>query len=374
MAGQLKRRGERTWLCRVYLGADSQTGKRRYLNKTIHGTKNDAQKWLNDALLRKDMGELVEASTMLMSEFLERWLETSVRLRVREASYATYRGIVKYYIVPALGGKRLADIRPVDIQALYVKLGKTKAAATVRIVHSTLVTAFKQAVRWQMLRSSPMSHVDGPRRDPKESKWLAIGEARRFLEAAKGDDLEALFAFALVSGCRPAEYLGLKWQDVDFATGLVTIQRNLVRRRNGDYYFSEPKTARSRRTLVLGVPLLKKLSDVRQRQNENRMRNRDVWNRLDLVFTNEIGSPLSFDSIRRRYKVVLERAGLPRDVKLYALRHSCASLLMTQGINPKIVSERLGHSDVGITLGIYTHVAPGLQEQVSKGLEDALFG
>jgi len=129
MAGQLKRRGERTWLARVYLGADSQTGKRRYLNKTIPGTKNDAQKWLNDALLRKDMDELVEASTMLMSEFMERWLETSVRLRVREASYGTYKGIVNYYINPALGGKRLADIRPVDIQTLYVKLGKTKAAA-----------------------------------------------------------------------------------------------------------------------------------------------------------------------------------------------------------------------------------------------------
>jgi len=219
-----------------------------------------------------------------------------------------------------------------------------------------------------------MSHVDGPRRDPKESKWLTIEEAKRFLESAKSDELEALFAFALVSGCRPAEYLGLKWQDIDFSSGLVTIQRNLVRRRNGEYYFSDPKSARSRRTLVLGLPILKKLSEVRQRQNENRMLNRDVWIRLDLVFTNEIGSPLSFDSIRRHYKAVLERAGLPRDVKLYGLRHSCASLLMSQGINQKIVSERLGHSDIGITLGIYSHVSRGLQEQVTKCLEDALFG
>jgi integrase len=373
MAGSIRKRGERRWLVRVALGADPRTGKRLTLAKTIHGTRADAQKWLNDALLRKDMGDLIQSSSMRLSELLDRWLVLAVKPRTREITWIRYKGQIEMNVIPKLGNIPLKNVRAIDIQQHLADLSRRLRPATVRLIHTLLVNAFKQALRWQLLRQNPMTFVDSPRNEPREMKAMTAAQAKEFLEAAKDDDFKTFFLFALLTGCRPGEIFALKWGDIDFASGIVTIQRNLVRRNNTTWYFSEPKSPRSRRSLKLTPRLVASLQDLRRRQAEVRMRNRKSWEDLDLVFTDSFGACVSIDRVRRRFKKLVKAAGLDRRLRLYDLRHSCASILTAQGCNPKIVSERLGHSTVKLTLDLYTHLAPGLQTQAGESLEKAIF-
>jgi integrase len=373
MAGQLIKRGERTWLVRVYLGSDSR-GKRRYLNKTIHGTRKDAQGWLNDALKRKDLGEEIGQSAMLCSEFFEKWLQAAVRHRVRERSLENYEYVIGHYVTGVLGREQISRVKPIDLQQLYSGLlARGLSAKTVGYVHVILGNAFKQAVRWGLIRSSPSDLVDPPRQERLEMRSLSAEDAKRMLAAVTDEHHRLILALAIASGARPCEYLALKWSDIDWQAGSVTIQRSLVWNRTGGWYFSEPKTARSRRSVPLPPPVMRSLSEHKRHQAEDRMLAGQDWQQLELVFARYDGLPLKLDEVRKSLDGALKAAGLKR-VRLYDLRHSCASILMASGINPKIVAERLGHTSTGITMDTYSHLSPGMQQQATDRLEEAVFG
>jgi integrase len=300
MAGQLIRRGERTWLVRVYLGSDSR-GKRRYLNKTIHGTRKDAQGWLNDALKRKDLGEAIGQSAMLCEEFFEDWLGSVIRQRVRETSLDSYTHIIRRYVLPTLGSRRLASVSPADLQRLYASLlARGLSAKTVGYVHVLVKNAFKQAVRWQMLRTSPAQLVDPPRQVRHEMKALSADEAKRMLAEVRDPRHRMALVTAVASGARPGEYMALKWSDVDWQAGCVTIQRSITWKRNKSrsWYFSEPKTASSRRRVPLPPAVMRQLAEHKRRQAEDRMLAGPDWQALDLVFSRFDGSPLRRDELR----------------------------------------------------------------------------
>jgi integrase len=153
----------------------------------------------------------------------------------------------------------------------------------------------------------------------------------------------------------------------------VTIQRSLIWRRNRhDWYFSEPKTARSRRTVPLPPGIMKSLTEYKRRQAKERLAAGVDWQNLDLVFARLDGSPVRLWDLRDNFEAALKAAGL-RHVRLYDLRHSCATILMAEGLHPKVVSERLGHASIALTLGVYSHVLPGMQEQATEKLEKAIF-
>jgi integrase len=169
--------------------------------------------------------------------------------------------------------------------------------------------------------------------------------------------------------------LALKWSDIDWQARTVTIQRALIwRYKPPRWYFSEPKTSRSRRTIPLSPALLKQLSEHKRRQGEERLRAGARWQQNALVFPKWHGGPQEPSTLRLWFQAALKRAALPTHFRLYDLRHSCASLLMAEGLNPKVVSERLGHSSVAITLDVYSHVLPGMQQEASERLENLLFG
>ena len=174
---------------------------------------------------------------------------------------------------------------------------------------------------------------------------------------------------------RPEEYFGLQWKDVDWKQGAVTVQRALIwRTKGGGWYFSETKTSRSRRTIPLPASMMAQLKEHKRRQAEIRMKLGPAYQIHDLVFATDEGGPLSIQNFTfRHFKPTLERAELSKDFTLYSLRHSCATLLLSAGENPKIVSERLGHSSVAITLDTYSHVLPHMQQSASDKLEKMLF-
>lgn len=376
MAGQIIKRGDRTWLVRIFMGRDAK-GKQTFHHKTIHGTKKDAEQYRNKAIREKDLGTFIEPSPITVDDYMKKWLETAARPRLRDNTYREYEGLLCRYVSPTLGGKRLSDVRPLDIQSLYTTMSeKNLSARTVRFTHSVLSSAFKQAVRWRMLLQNPCGSVELPRKVSQEMQSLTPIEAARFLAEAAGDRWVALFVLALATGLRPSEYFGLKWSDVDLEQGLVTVQRSLIWRsyKSGDWYFGEPKTPRSRRRIPLPDSVVRALIQHKRRQAEERLKEGAAYKNLDLIFATSEGQPLiRLNVIQKHFKPILERAKLPATLRLYDLRHTCATLLLAANENPKVVSERLGHSSITLTMDVYSHVLPDMQQGASDKLERILF-
>jgi len=219
-----------------------------------------------------------------------------------------------------------------------------------------------------------MTAIDTPRKEKKEVSAIGADHVRKFLAAAVAHKADLLFAVAFYSGARPCEYLGLKWGDLDLAGKKMTIQRSLKRRKAGGWYTVEPKTAKSRRSIPLIEPLLKGLAEHRTRQLEDRLKAGSAWQQHDFIFAADFGEPFRLYSVRYVYKKILKEAGLPNNFQLRISRHSCATALMSLGTNPKVVSERLGHSSVKITLDVYSHVSPGMQQEASEHVEKLFLG
>lgn len=371
--GQVIKRGEDKWLIRIFLGRDT-SGKRHYHSETFIGKKKKAEELMRGLLERKKLGEPLRQSEITFDQFLDQWLET-VKLRGRERTWLHYANIAQRYVRPDLGKRRLIDVMAADVTALYTTLsGRGLSAATVRYVHTLLTNAFKLALRREQVRKNPMLGVDPPRKESRELQSLDADQMRAFLRAAEARHKATLFALAFYTGARPCEYLALKWSDLDNQAGAVTLQRSMVWRETGDWYLTEPKTAASRRTIPLSAPLLAKLSEHRKQQLEEKLRAGKVWENHGFIFSNEIGQPFALRAIRHVFKRLLKDAGLPLTTRLYDARHSCASALIASGINSKVVSERLGHSKVNITLDTYTHVSAGMQKEASDQLDKAIFG
>ena len=371
MAGQIISRGERTWLVRVFLGRDSQTGKRKYHNKTIRGNRKDAQKYLNGVLRDMDLGTFVEPSAMTLGEYLDQWLESAAKPRLSARVFADYKYLLTLYVRPTLGNKKLADVRPLDIQSLYTQMqDRGLSARSVRYVNAVLSSALKQAVKWRILAQNPATLVELPKQSRKEMQSLSPEDAVKFLEVAAEDRYGLVFTLALITGMRPEEYLGLQWKDIDLQTGVLTVQRALIWRSTLGWYFSEPKTSGSRRSIPIPSSLTRALTDHKRRQAEERLKAGPKYQTHDLVFANSEGSPLMRRNlVRRHFKPILKRAGLHESIRLYDLRHSCATLLLAANENPKVVGERLGHASIRMTMDVYSHVLPSMQRAASDKLE-----
>ena len=375
MVGQIISRGERTWVVRVFLGRDSVIGKRRYYNHTIKGTKKDAQKYLNGVLREIDLGTFVEPSAILLDEYLDKWRESVTKQRVRAGTYIWYQDLLRLHVRPLLGKKTLSDIRPFDVQSVYANMQERGLSAkTVRYAHVVLSSSLKQAVKWRMLQQNPCDLVELPRQIQREMQALSPEEAARFLEVAATDKWSIIFNLALATGMRPEEYLGLQWKDVDLQNGGLTVQRALIWQSKEGWHFSEPKTPRSRRNIPVPPSVLRGLIEHKRKQAEHRLKKGQEYQNYDLVFATSEGTPLlRRNLVRRHFKPLLKLAGLDESIRLYDLRHSCATLLLAANENPKVVSERLGHGSITITMDTYSHVLPSMQRTASDKLENILF-
>ncbi len=372
MAGQIIKRGDRTWLVRIFIGRDGR-GKRRYLNKTVRGNKKDAEAYLSKTLTEISTETFIEPSPITLDEYFDKWLEAAARPRVSQRTADGYEALLKRYLREPLGHKRLSKLQPLDIQRVYGgMLARGLSARVIRHTHSALHSALRQAVKWGIIARNPSDLVELPKVPHKESRVLSPGEAVHFLEAAAAMPHGLIFEFALLTGMRPEEYLALQWADVDFGRSTSTVRRALIRHK-GSWSFQEPKTARSRRTIFLPAPLLQKLAAHRRKQAAQRLQIGSLWQAHDLVFCSETGTPLSIPNLTYRYfRPILEKAELPR-IRLYDLRHSCATLLLIAEENPKVVSERLGHSTIVLTLDTYSHVLPTMQQGATAKLTKLLY-
>jgi integrase len=375
MAGQIIKRGEKTWVIRVFAGRDGN-GKRRYLNKTIKGNKKDAETYLNTLLASISAGTFVEPVKLTVDEYLDRWLVNVAKARLRERTYYDYSEKLGRYVRSHIGRLKLADVRPLDVQAIYTAMGERGLSPrTIRYTHAILSSTFKQAVRWNMLARNPCEAVELPRMERKEMQALSPEEVGRFLTQSTMDEYGVLFAFAIATGMRPEEYLALKWSDIDLESRTSIVTRTLVWRKGGGWYFGEPKTTRSRRTVTFPESIAKGLRTHRSRQVKTKLRLGSSYLAENLVFATLQGTPVNLRNLtQRHFKPILTRAGLSESLRLYDLRHTCASLLLGANEHPKIVSERLGHASITLTLDTYSHVLPSMQQAASDKLERILYG
>lgn len=372
--GQLTEREKGVWTVRIYLGEDAN-GKRRYHNETAKGTKKDAQKRLTEILREKDLGLITESRNQTLNQFLDFWLENIAKPRLESRTFLDYSDVLRLYVRPVLGSLKITDIKSRHIQRVYGEmLGRGLSARRVKYAHAVLRSALQHAVKTDIIMRNEATLCELPKQTRKEMDYLNSDEAITFLEALNGERFQMMFSFALATGMRLQEYCALQWKDIDFERGTATVRRALVwHRTGGGYHFKQPKTAKSRRTMPLPASLLKPLQKHRIKQHEARLKLGAAWTDLDLVFPSEVGTPLNPPNITRAFKRVLEKAKIRTSIRLYDLRHSTASLLLEAETHPKIVSERLGHSTVTLTLDTYSHVAPHLQQTASERLDEMIF-
>ena len=240
---------------------------------------------------------------------------------------------------------------------------------------AVLRRALNVAMRWGWVSRNASSLAEPPRMQEDEVRPLTIADARALLSAVKGDRLEALFQVALALGLRQGETLGLTWKDIDLDTGTLSVRRTLQRVRS-EWMFGEPKTPKSRRTIPLPEPVAVALREHRRRQLEERLRAGPAWESEewgDLVFPDELGRPLSGFHVLRRFRSLLELAGLP-PMRYHDLRHGAASLMAAQGVLARVAMELLGHSQIATTMNVYTHVTPQDQREASAKVSEAIWG
>lgn len=370
--GSIIKRGENTWQVKLFICIDSD-GKRKNHTATIRGTKREAEQYLNKIIRERDLGTFVDTPTVTLNEFFDRWLETVSRIRTSEVTSSGHESKYNRYFRKTIGHRWLDKVSPVDIQKVYGEIiARGLSPQTLRDGHRVLSCALKQAVKWNLLSRNPADYVELPKVVRKERRVLNAEECRRFIAASEEIKHGVVFEFALLTGMRPEEFLAVQWGDIDFERSTVQVRRALVRHKK-KWSFNEPKTSRSRRTIIIPKPLVHKLIKHKGEQIIQKLSANNLWESHDLVFCGEFGAPLSIPNLTYRYfRPILKLAELPQ-IRLYDLRHTHATLLLTAEENPKVVAERLGHSTIVLTLDTYSHVLPTMQKNATDKLEKMLF-
>jgi integrase len=334
-------------------------GRTRYITSTTM-TKAEMRAKVRKALENRDKGIAYDSENLSVENYMDRWLE-SIRDQVRPGTFKPYEAITRLHIKPTLGNTKLDKLNALQLETLYrQKLKAGLSSRRVRYIHVTIRKALKDAVRLQLLSRNVADAAIPPRPVKHEIKPLTQEQMRALLDAARGDNLEALYVLAITTGMRQGELLGLQWKDIDLDAGTLRVNRSVY-----DGLISPPKTSAGRRTIrlsKLAVAALRqhRLNTAKQRISE--------W-----VFPNARGATIGHQNLHNRsWKPLLKRAGLPHSTRFHDLRHSCISLLLARGVPVKVVSEMAGHADVSITLSVYGHLLPDMQGTAADGMDEAL--
>lgn len=369
-----QRESDGKWVANVDLGW--RNGKR--LRKVVYGkTRKEVAEKLKALQRDQDAGQLIISDRQTLGEYLDRWLETSVRPYRRQRTVASYEQVVALYIKPHLGGQLLNKLEPEQIQKLLSTLlasggknGKKLSPRTVQYVRAILRRALNQALKWGYIGRNAAALTEAPKVRRFEATILSPAQSQELLRAAAGNRLEALYTVAIALGLREGEVLGLRWRDISFERHTLRVAQT-VQRIKGGLSLEPPKTERSARLLPLPLFVERALARHAERQALEREAADEAWQDYDLVFPSVIGTPLDPRNLLRQFQELLEVAGLPK-MRFHDLRHSCATTLIAQGVHPRVVQEILGHSQISTTMNVYGHVLDATR-RVAADAMDGLF-
>ena len=414
--GSIAQRSDGRWWARADLGWIN--GKRQ--RKAVYGkTRAEVAAKLGNVLRDVQQGIPLASERQTVAQYLGYWLDEIARTRVRPLTLRSYEERVRLHILPGLGRVALARLTPQRVQTwINDRIASGASPQSCRYNRAVLRAALTHAVRWGMLPRNPAALVDLPRASKTEIRPFSPEQARAFLAAAAGNRIEALFTVALAVGLRQGEALGLAWKDVSVDDGTLQVRRTLhriggdrvrlralraerkeltVRWRNSTdaeerarfaqerarlwkeiqgvrrhFSLGEPKSARSRRTINLPAFVVKALRAHRARQLEERLIAGGDWQDSGLVFTTRRGTPLDPRAATKVFHAIRSAATLP-PIRFHDLRHTAATLLLAQGVSPRVIMETLGHSQISLTLDTYSHILPALQQEAADRM-DAVLG
>ncbi|UUN27677.1 tyrosine recombinase XerC [Streptomyces sp. FIT100] len=350
-AGSIWQRKDGRFEARVYVPQPDGTRKR----KTVYGSTWEECDEKRQELVRRDrQGIPTPSRSAKLSEWLPYWLEQYVRPNRKRTTYAKYEMHVRLYLVPLLGSRRLESLTTANVRQMLSKVTSQASAATAKEAHRVLRTAVTAACRDELISRNVVQLVPAPRVEPRELRPWSLDETLTFLEAARTDPLYTAFVLAVVLGLRRGEVLGVQWKDVDLDRRTLTVRTTL--NRGGKELYLD--TTKNRRARVIPIPLMcvAPLRWQRLRQAGGRAAAGAEWQESDHVFTTRSGRPIEPRNLYRSFQRISESAGLPR-VRLHDTRHGCASLLFAAGVAPRTVMEILGHSQIAVTMNVYTHVS-----------------
>jgi integrase len=380
MAEQKSRRGHKEgsvfyskerdrWIAEI--SVESETG-RRQRKRMYCKTKQEAIRKRNEMLRELERGTLATGPQRKLGEYITDWLENVHKSQLRFSTYLNYKKHVKL-IVAHLGNIWLQKLTAQQVQNFLSKrLSEGISPKYVRETRAVLHLALSHAVKWGYLSKNVCEVVTRPRVPKHEMVPLTLEQAQCFREHIQGHRLEMLITTAVVTGMRRGELLSLRWSDIDFTRKILQVRHTVDRFSGYGYVQGEPKSDAGLRVIRLPDFLVEMLKRHQEKQLERKTQ-RENWENHDLVFPNLRGGYLHPSHMGEAFKKLLERAGLPL-IRFHDLRHSAATILLSMGVNIKVIQELLGHSDIAITLRVYGHLLPSMQQEVVDKWDDVFRG
>lgn len=374
MKGHLRKRGDR-WALIVDLPRAPGEDRNQKWITLDESIKTRAQAEQEQVRILNDLyhGGFGDASSITLSEHMKQWMKSTPRRRTTAAQYQSH---IDNHIAPALGHLALGEIKPHHVQSfLTQKLEDGRAdgnegglsSRTVRDIHTILKAALNYAVEIELLKKNPASKASVAEDEiVTVPEYIDPPDVPTYLEAAKKSRYYPLLYTAVHTGMRQSELLGLRWNDI--VNEVIHVSQAYTRDNTGKTGFEPVKTKKSRRSIDLSPSNVQVLEEWRERQAEERKRSK-AYQESNLVFTTAHGTPYSHGNAKRAHTQAIERAGIPY-VPFHALRHTHATILLLNGVPPKVVQERLGHSSISVTMDRYSHVIPSMQQAVASGLDD----
>jgi integrase len=365
--GSVYRLPDGRWRGVVDLGWHDGKRRRKYITR---GTQAEVVRELRRLTAAAEAGRLPIARAPTLGQWLERYLNEVAASSVRPSTLRRYRQELRLYIAPALGRVPLDKLKPSQVSDFYRSQLRHLSPGSVRRLHALLRRSLGVAVRWQLIPWNPVTAVDPPSLTSLEVHPFDVKEAQLFLAAASGDRFQARWLIAISLGLRQGEVLGLAWRDVDLDQRVLAVRQTLQYRPGEGFHLVPPKTAR--RIVPLPDAVVEALKLRREQQETDRLAaGAEFWEDWGLVFTTRFGTPLSPRNDYRDFQRLVGSAGL-RHVRLYDLRHTAASLMLAQGVNPRVVMEILGHSQISVTMNTYSHVTSASSREAVARVEGLL--
>lgn len=374
MKGKVEKRGTK-WSFVIDTGRDDK-GKRQQRRFSGYTTRKEAEKAMANKINEVNQGTYVEPTKTTLREYMLSFLEDK-KTKVRPGTWKHYAWLVNNHIVPKIGHIHLIKLKPHHIEKFYNGLlleDNPVSKRTIRHLHSFLKEALDRAVNWDILHKNVVKVIDPPSPTRPDMTVWNEEQMKSFLELARWDRYFLAYFLALTTGMRKGEILGLRWKDIDYENKLLYVNQALTRGNKG-YVLNEPKTAAGKRKITLDKETLEALRLHKIQQNKEKLSLGEEWQDHDLVIASSIGTPVNPQNMNRYWYPLLEKAGkhgVPK-IRFHDLRHTHASHLLKKGIHIKVVSERLGHASVEITLNTYSHLLPGLQEAAAQQFGESLF-
>lgn len=367
MRGCINKAGN-SWGYTITIGKDDN-GKRIQKRFGKFTTKKEAINACNEAIYRLEHGTYIEPTDLTIARYLRDWLETH-RINLAVNTYRGYKVNIENHIIPAIGHILLQKLQPIDLQKFYSKMLEEKnlSPSSISYVHATLRKCLNEAMKMQYVSRNVAMQVTTPKARKYNAQFLNTDEIKELLQSLQMTDIYIPTLIAIYLGLRRGEVLGLMWKDVDFEKGLVTVSRAYIPTPNGNV-ISNLKTEKSNR--VIGVP--DNLIAILKEEQQKQVRNKAIYgmNYNDYVCCKNDGTHISPDYWYKHFKKVLASNWL-KDMRLHDLRHTNASLMLKAGVNMKVASERLGHTTIGITMDLYSHIDEELQRDAADKLNNII--